>query len=97
MDAQEQLVWDAEVAAAVLANGSDVELIDIQPVLADKARSFAERGLACVGVIGLVDGEPRVALDVEMDSETVATITKVFVAHVRKNVRWTAQPDLNAN
>jgi len=97
LDKFEQIAADAEYAVVILANldTDDLQLVDfLQPVPAD---TYAGRGLSFIGCIGLVNGAPRVALDVELDAENIRQITRAFLAHLRKNIWWTARPDLNVN
>ena len=90
LDKFEQIAADAEYAVGILANldTNDFQLVDY--LQAVPARTFAGRGLAFIGCIGLVNGAPRVALDVELDAENITQITQAFLAHLRKNIRWTA-------
>jgi hypothetical protein len=96
MDKFQQLAWDAEYAVAVLANldTNDTQFVDLQPGATDAARTFAGRGLTFVGVVGLVNGKPRIALEVEMDAEILA---QAFMQHVRKRAKWICAPDRNVN
>jgi len=103
LDKFEQIAADAQYVFAVLANTDtdDVQFVDLDlcPVPRDAARAYSERGLAFVGVVGWVKGRPSVALDVELDSETIQRMTGAFVAYVRKltAAKWTVRPDMNAN
>ena len=92
MDKFQQIAADAEYAVVILANlgTRDFQLVDVQPVAEDTARTFAGRGLSFLGCIGLVKGQPRVAVDEELDAESIAHLTQAFLAHLRKNIRWTA-------
>jgi hypothetical protein len=101
VDKFEQLARDAEYAVAILANldTHDTQFVDLQAVPTDAARTFAGRGLDFVGVVGLVKGQPRVALAVELDAESITAITQAFIHHVRKlsAATWAVPPDRNAN
>lgn len=101
LDKFEQIAADAEYAFVILANldTDDMQFVDLTPVPADTARAFAERGLGFVGVVGWVGGHPRVALEVELDSETIQRMTEAFVQYVRKlsAAKWTVRPDMHAN
>lgn len=91
LDAVERLAWDAKHAAAILLNGSDIELVDLQT--AETAKNIsAARDLAFVGVIGMLQGEPRMALETPMDAETVTAVTQAFLHHVRETGTWACVP-----
>jgi hypothetical protein len=105
MDKFEQLTRNAEYTLVLLANEAtgDWELVDPDgpvPLPADQAQRFTERGLSFGGVIGLVSGQPRVALDVELSAVVREAITRAFVARVAyllRHPRWCLQPDMHAN
>jgi hypothetical protein len=100
LDKFQQIAAKAEYTVVILSNldTNDTQFVELQAEIpADLRRVFSERGLAWIGCIGLVNGQPRVALDVELDSENIAAITRAFVAYARRHARWTAQPDMNAN
>jgi hypothetical protein len=99
LDKFEQIAASAEYAVVILANleTNDIQFVNLETLPADTARAYAGRGLAFIGTVGLVAGVPRVALAEALDSENITQITQAFIAHVRKNARWTARPDLNRN
>ena len=94
-----QQIADAEFSVAVLANleTSDFQFVPVEPVAEDTAMSYHGRGLAFIGLIGLVKGQPKCALDVPLESEDIAQLVQAFLAHLRKNMRWIARPDMRAN
>lgn len=52
-DEQEQLVWDAQVAVAVLGKGTNILLVDMDELMTEEARSFARiGGYEFAGVLG---------------------------------------------
>jgi hypothetical protein len=99
LDRFEQIAHDAQYALVLLANEwtGDWELIEPEPVAPATAQTFAERGLVFGGILGIVSGRPRVALDVELDDEVSTAITQAFVAWVRKHARWMVRPDMHQN
>jgi len=86
LDKFERIAADAEYAVAIFANlgTDDVQFVDFwEPVPAAFAR------MTFIGCIGLVAGQPRRALNVEVDLESIGQLTEAFHAHLRKNIRWT--------
>ncbi|SRR6266478_4787041 len=105
MDKFEQLTHDAEYTLVLFLNEAtgDFELVDPDgpvPLPADQAQRYHARGLSFAGVLGMVNGQPRVALDVELSEAVRAAITRAFVARVSylaRHPRWCLQPDMRAN
>ena len=62
MDAEQRLVWDAEVSAALLCNftADDFELIDLDSTF--NADALSARGLSWAGVIAFKAGGVTMAL-----------------------------------
>jgi hypothetical protein len=97
MDALQQLASDAQYAAAILLNGSDIELIDLDRPETAKTISAA-RGLAFVGVIAMLKGQPRMTLEQPLDGETARAVIQAFTHHVRRCTRcWAAPVDRHEN
>jgi len=70
------------IVAAIFGNleTQDYELIDVDAVpLSEAQAAIQTRGLAFIGVMGLMDGKPRTALDVELDEETGAALSHAYV------------------
>jgi hypothetical protein len=105
MDKFEQLTHDAEYTRVLFLNEAtgDFELVDPDgpvPLPEDQAQRYHARGLVFAGVLGMVSGQPRVALDVELSAEVMAAITRAFVERVTylvRHPRWCLQPDMHAN
>jgi hypothetical protein len=84
-DKFEQLASDAELAVAILGNPetSDFELIDLAPgPLTHDRNSLHERRMVFIGVMGIVRGFPRFALDTPLDAATTTALAQAFVRHV---------------
>jgi len=101
LDKFEKLVEESQYAVAILANldTNDTQFVDLSAVPTEQARAFAERGLEFCGIVGVVGGQPRVALAVELDAESITAITQAFIHHVRKlsAATWAMRPDRNVN
>jgi len=101
MDKFQQLAHDAEFGVVVLANPDtrDYQFVDLHrgAVSAETAKTYAERGLSFLGVVGIVRGAPRVALEDELTPEFSAFLTQSLVAHWKKQIRWTMPVDMNWN
>ena len=60
MDSQQQLVWDAEISAAVLGKGEEVLLVPLSepgPVPQSVIEDAQRRGLEFCGVMGYTNGQ----------------------------------------
>lgn len=88
LDKFEQIAWDAEYGSVILSNGQDFELVDLggEPLSEDARLNLSKRGLAFVGLIALVGGRPRVALDTPLDPETGSRITAAFVRRIEDKI-----------
>jgi hypothetical protein len=85
-DKFEQLAFDAELSVAILGNPetSDFELLDVSrlPLSEDQRSRISERGMCFVGVMGIVRGFPRVALDTPLDEPTTTALAQAFIRHI---------------
>jgi hypothetical protein len=97
----EQLTADSEVSFGILANldTHDTEFVSLEsiPLPADKQRAFTARGLAFIGCVGLVAGQPRAALDLPLSEGEVDFIVAAFQSYTRKHLRWTMRPNMDVN
>jgi hypothetical protein len=83
LDKFEQLVFDAQLAVAILGDleTSDFELFDVSRLpLSEDQLSRASR-MRFVGVIGIVESVPRIALDEPLDAATTTALLQAFVRH----------------
>lgn len=102
LDKFEKLASEASFMLILLANEStgDWVLLSPEPVPADMDRTYKERGLCFAGVLGVVAGKPRTALDMPLDDATITAITQEFCRRVERLVThpcWTMRPVLTAN
>jgi hypothetical protein len=103
LDKFEALTAAATYVRVLLANEQtgDWELIDPTEQLdAERAQTFAARSMCFGGVLGIVDGAPKVALAVVLDSKVLDRISRAFLRHVAyavKHPKWCVQPDRHAN
>jgi hypothetical protein len=89
MDKFDALVEDAQLCVGVLANRdvTDIELIPLKGVPhADYTaeglkRQFAGRDLHFIATAGLVNGEPRIALDEPLDTFRIAALFAAFATY----------------
>ena len=95
-DKFEQLVFDAELAVAVLGNPetADFELVDLStpgPLSEDQLRRA--RRMSFVGVLAIVKCIPRTAFDTPLDDAALTALGEAFVRHieVRANAELEAQ------
>ncbi len=93
-DRFEILATEAAYSVAILGNlqTGDFELIDLAPVPQDARRSYEARGLVFLGMIGIVCGTPRVALDAPLDADTVSALYETFVRRTEDEVNDRLQP-----
>lgn len=95
LDKFQQLASDAQFAVAVLGNlhTGDLELVNLGATSsADEQRGWRERRLGFIGVVGLIDGVPEVALAEVIDAETLSALSRAFARCVRNEVNARLQP-----
>jgi hypothetical protein len=101
MNKFQQLASDAQFACVILANGGNVELVelDLRQPAEETLRAFAGRG-DFLGVAAIVDGRPKVALTDVPDDEThqaaVQAFTKRVVDRIKRS-RWMTEPARGVN
>ena len=80
-DRFEQLAFDAQVCAAILGN---LDTRDFALVALPGAcpASLYGRGFVFIGVTGIVDGEPKTVLEVELDSAAIAALAMALIRHL---------------
>jgi hypothetical protein len=84
MDKIEKLVAESEHPVAVLGNleSTAFELVPVDTLSESASRTLYSRGLGFLGVIGLVNGQFRTALEVELSPSTSQAIVHAFVQHM---------------
>ena len=70
----------------ILANPdvTDLELVNVRvawPLPEDTSREYEARQLGFIGVMGVVDGLPRTALDIPLDPVRISALSAAFVKH----------------
>jgi hypothetical protein len=99
MDRFSQLALDAELVLFILGNEAtgDWELADP----ADTARTYSERGLIFGGLCGIVNGVPRVVLELELPDPALKAVgeelVRRFARMIARPPRWRMQSDVAAN
>jgi hypothetical protein len=83
LDKFQQLAWDATYAVCILGNpeASDFELVELgtTPLTEEHRRRLSERGMGFVGVFGIVNGVPHVALAVPLDERATSALSQALV------------------
>jgi hypothetical protein len=102
MDKFETITAASTYTLVLLANEetSDWELLDPEPVATERAQTLHARGLCFAGLLAIVDGKPRCALDVVLSPEVREAIVESFLARVTHTIthpRWCVRPDMRAN
>jgi hypothetical protein len=84
MDKIEKFVAESEYTVALLGNPESTafELVPIDTLSESESRALSARGLGFLGVIGLVDGQFRTALEVEQSVSTSQALARAFVQHI---------------
>lgn len=87
-DRFQRVAMRADIAVAILANAdtTDIELLPVMPHgpnedLDTLARLWAGRGLAFLGVIGMIDGTPQTALEAPLDALQMQALSAAFARH----------------
>jgi hypothetical protein len=87
-DKFEQLVFDAQLAVAILGNPqtSDFELLSISrlPLSEDQLTRVSERQMFFAGVMGIVKGFPRSALATPLDAATTTALAQAYVRFIEQ-------------
>ena len=91
LDKHQTLVRDAQLALCILGNPqtSDFELIEMPklPLSEERLHSLRLRGMYYLGVVGLVDGVPRTALDEPLENAAVDALARAFLSHMASLLR----------
>jgi hypothetical protein len=83
-DKFESLAWDSPFSVVVLGNPStaDFALVPLPGRLSEPVRhDYNERGFHFLGVVGIVDGVPRVSLDEPLSAPMTDAIARQFITH----------------
>jgi hypothetical protein len=89
MDKIQTLVESAQFAMGILgnANTGDFALVDLGPAATEVQAALIIRGYRFVGVLAIVDGAPRSALNAPLGGgETIARLAHTFLAHFERVV-----------
>ena len=88
LDKFEKLVFDADIAAAILGNPLTAEyhLVDVDPASPD-VQKLLGRDLYFLGVCGLVSGKPQTALTEPLDDDVVQALAVTFVKRIEDALR----------
>ena len=81
LDKFQQLVSESDTACAVLGNPAQdrLELVNIEPLTADRASEFVRRE-DFLGVIGFVGFKTRTVLAVALDDRSITALSQALVA-----------------
>lgn len=83
-----QLAKSADYAASILGNPDTQAyiLLDARTpppsAVSETARIFVERHMRYLGVIGMVQGVPRMVLRVTLDADSIVLLTHTFVQRI---------------
>lgn len=99
-DQFQALAMQSNLAVAILANPdvSDIEMVRVTPrALSDSELDaltvqWSGRGLAFIGIAGLVNGTVRTALDVPLDIGRTNALAAAFVEYCRVLLADKSQP-----
>jgi hypothetical protein len=95
-DRIEQLLWDSQLSVAImgdLARG-DVEFIGLNAPLSDGLLGqLRERGLTLIGVVALVGGKVRTALEVPLDERTSFALAQASIAYLVTRLGFNPTPE----
>jgi hypothetical protein len=99
LDGVETVAWESEIAICLLANFdfTEVALVDLTEALppSETLNGFVARRLHWVGILGLCDGCPRVALIVAPEESAIALMAGAFLAHMHSGgVKTKAKRDI---
>lgn len=81
MDKFSQLLSESSFSRLILGceSTSDFLLVEDRPWSDELQRDIRQRGLCWLGVIGIVNGQPRSALAAPMNAETIERLSQEFV------------------
>jgi hypothetical protein len=87
MDKFEQLAWDATYSAGLLGNGTEFELVDIPlKSLSEQLIKWQSKNFGFIGIIGIVNGRPKVALALPLDDATISALSAAFVQRIESAI-----------
>jgi hypothetical protein len=86
IDKFDEITKAATYTLVLLANEATGDWVLLEPEIVDtkRAQTFHERGLCFGGILAIVNGAPRIALEADLDSEVMSAITAEFLARVGK-------------
>lgn len=89
LDKFQQLAWDAKVVAVILGNGREFELIDLNAprMREQRAHELRQKDFAFIGVIGIVNGRSRVALEVPLDDKSISAVSQAFLQRIGGSIQ----------
>jgi hypothetical protein len=82
-DKFEQVAASAEYAVLVVGNlaTSEFELLELWQLPADDG-SYTARGLSFLGIIGIVHGQPQVALQEPLEERAMLPVSEMFCKRI---------------
>lgn len=98
MDRCEQLAFEAEYAAAVLSNGTDLALVALDgDSLSDGERSdLQDKGFYFIGACGVVGGETRIALDAPLAVDPAA-LSRAYLEFIQDRIHDALKPRVSVD
>lgn len=90
-------IWKAQYTVSILGNvhSGEFELIDADklPLSEESVQNFRQRNFVFLGVIGLHEDGPRMALECELSGETIRSLSVRFLKQLERelNARVTEQ------
>lgn len=81
-DKFEQLAFDARLAAGIVGNPttSEFALVDLSGL--EPVPDFREYGFCFIGVVGMVQGVPFIALTGPLDNDALDALSQAYFRHV---------------
>jgi len=96
MDRVTALAWVAQPCFAIMGNPSrrEYEIFELGGHITEETSlDLQGRGLAFIGVTGLVDGAPRTCLEMPLDAEAVSALSAAILAHYTQEIERRLRAD----
>lgn len=92
MDKFQKIAFESQLAAVILGNGTEFELVALTGLLSEeRTRELQARKFSFVGIVGLIEGRPRTALAEPLDELSSVALAQAYVALIENRINESAK------